>query len=204
MPSLMRQGLASAATLLLNRSAMLYCGDAAVAGMSIVTRIMMLISSVLIGFGQGYQPVCSYNYGAKHYDRVIEGFNYCVKFGTVMMTAAAVLLWISPASVVGWFRNDPEVISVGARGLRWQACALPLMSYSTLSNMMLQAAGKGLKASITSSARSGIFFIPLILILPSLLGLSGVIMAQAIADVLAFLLCVPVASGELKIMRSEK
>ena len=203
MPSLMRQGLNSVSTMFINHSAAFY-GDAAVAAISISMRIANFLFCIAIGIGQGFQPVSAFNYGARIYSRVKEAFLYAMKSGTIILALLGILGWIFSEPLVQLFRNDPEVISVGARGLRWQACALPLMSYSTLSNMMLQAAGKGLKASITSSARSGIFFIPLILILPSLLGLSGVIMAQAIADVLAFLLCVPVASGELKIMRSEK
>ena len=196
MPSLARQGLAAVSTLLLNRYARLYGGDAAIAGMSIVTRVLMLLSSALIGFGQGYQPVCSYNYGAKRFDRVQEGYRFCVKYGTLLMTAAAAvcLIWAKP--IVGWFRDDAEVVAVGAAALRWQASALPLLATSVLTNMMLQATGQGVKASITSSARSGIFFIPLILTLPRAFGLLGVEMTQAWADVLTFLLCLYVMRGE--------
>ena len=196
MPSLARQGLAAVSTLLLNRYARLYGGDAAIAGMSIVTRVLMLLSSALIGFGQGYQPVCSYTYGAKRFDRVQEGYRFCVKYGTLLMTAAAAicLIWAKP--IVGWFRDDAEVVAVGAAALRWQASALPLLATSVLTNMMLQATGQGVKASITSSARSGIFFIPLILTLPRAFGLLGVEMTQAWADVLTFLLCLYVMRGE--------
>jgi len=196
MPSLVRQGMAAISMLLLNRYARVYGGDAAIAGMSIVTRVLMLLSSALIGFGQGYQPVCSYNYGAKRYDRVREGYLFCVKYGTLLMAAAAAvcLIWARP--IIGWFRDDPAVIAVGATALRWQAAALPLLATSVLTNMMLQATGKGLKASVTSSARNGIFFIPLIFILPRCFGLLGVEMTQAWADVLTFLLCLYVMRGE--------
>ena len=196
MPSLARQGLAAVSTLLLNRYARLYGGDAAIAGMSIVTRVLMLLSSALIGFGQGYQPVCSYNYGAKRYDRVQEGYRFCVKYGTLLMAAAGAICLVWARPIVGWFRDDPEVVAVGAAALRWQASALPLLATSVLTNMMLQATGQGGKASVTSSARNGIFFIPLILTLPRAFGLSGVEMTQAWADVLTFLLCLYVMRGE--------
>ena len=203
MPSLARQGLAAVSTLLLNRYARIYGGDAAIAGMSIVTRILMLNVSVLIGFGQAYQPVCSYNYGAGLYTRVREGYRYCVKYGTVMMTTAGILCIVFAPTVVGWFRDDPAVIPIGAAALRWQASAMPLLAPSILTNMMLQAMGKGVKASITSSARNGIFFIPLILILPHYFGLTGVEMTQAWADVLTFLLAMPMAYSELKRMKTD-
>ncbi len=200
MPSLMRQGMAAISTLLLNRYARLYGGDAAIAAMSIVMRVLMLLVSALIGFGQGYQPVCSYNYGAARYDRVKEGFRYCVKYGTILLTGAGAFCFLAAKPIVGWFRDDPAVIAVGTAALRWQAVMLPLLATSVLTNMMLQATGKGIKASVTSSARNGIFFIPLILTLPRLFGLTGVEMTQAWADVLTFALCVPVARTELKRM----
>ena len=203
MPSLARQGLAAVSTLLLNRYARFYGGDAAIAGMSIVTRILMLNVSLLIGFGQAYQPVCSYNYGAGRRTRVRAGYRYCLQYGTIMMTAAGVLCVVFAPTVVGWFRKDPDVIAIGAAALRWQASVLPLLTASILTNMMLQSMGKGVKASITSSARNGIFFIPLILILPHFFGLAGVEMTQAWADVLTFLLAVPMAYSELKHMKTD-
>lgn len=203
MPSLARQGLAAVSTLLLNRFARVYGGDAAIAGMSIVTRILMLNVSVLIGFGQGYQPVCSFNYGAGLNRRVREGYFYCLKIGTLMMTIAGALCVLFAPTVVGFFRDDPAVIPIGARALRWQASVLPLLTTSILTNMMLQSMGKGIKASICSSARNGIFFIPLILTLPHFFGLAGVEMTQAWADVLSFLLAVPMAWSELKNMKED-
>ena len=200
-PSLMRQGMAAISTLLLNRYANFYGGDAAIAGMSIVSRILMLMMSALVGFGQGYQPVCSYNYGAGLYKRVKEGYFFCIRYGTIILSVFSVLCLIFAKPVVGWFRDDPAVIAVGSTALRWQAAALPLMATSILTNMMLQATGKSLKSSITSSSRNGIFFIPLILILPRFFGILGVEMTQAWADVLSFFLAVPLAYSELKKMK---
>lgn len=193
LPSLARQGLAAVSVVLLNRSAYFYGGDAAIAGMSIVNRAMQLLVSALIGFGQGYQPVCSYNYGARLYGRVREGFFFCVKWGTALMLAAGLLCFLFPERIVSFFRNDPAVIAVGSQALRWQAAALPLMASTVLTNMMLQATGQGIRSTITSSARNGLFFIPLILTLPRLFGLQGVEMTQAIADALSFLLALPFA-----------
>lgn len=191
-PSLIRQGMNAVSVVLLNRFANAYGGDAAIAGMSIVNRIMQLLLSALIGFGQGYQPVCSYNYGARQYNRVQEGYFFCVRYGTIMMSLAAAFCLLFPSQIVAFFRDDSAVIAVGATALRWQAAALPLMATSNLTNMMLQASGQGLLSSITSSARNGIFFIPLILTLPRLYGLRGVEMTQACSDVLTFLLCLPI------------
>ena len=199
-PALMRQGLAAIATLLLNHAAGNAGSDAAIAGMSVVTRVMMLLASAMIGFGQGYQPVCGFNYGAHLYDRVKEGYFFCVKYGTIFLAGASALCLGFAPQIIRFFRNDPDVISVGAVALRAQAISLPLMATIVITNMMLQACGKGLKASIVSAARNGIFFVPLILILPRLLGLFGVEITQAVSDVLSFVLAIPFAASELKKM----
>ena len=200
LPALFRQGLAAVSTLLLNQMAGRMGGDAAIAGMSVVTRVLMLLSSAMIGFGQGYQPVCGFNYGAGLYARVKEGFYFCVKYGTIFLTAMSALCLAFAPQIVGFFRDDPAVIAVGTVALRAQAVTLPLMAAIVLANMMLQSMGKGLKASITSSSRNGIFFIPLILILPRFFGLFGVEITQACADALSFMLAVPIAVSELKKM----
>ncbi len=200
MPALIRQGLAAIATVLLNRAAGVY-GAAAIAGMSVTTRTMMFVSSALIGFGQGYQPVCSFNYGAKKLDRVREGYFFCVKYGTVFLLAMSAFCIAFAPNIIGFFRNDPAVIEVGKVALRCQAVALPLMACTVITNMMLQSIGKGLKASITASARSGLFFIPLILILPKVFGLFGVEITQAISDVFAMLIALPFAKSELEKMK---
>ena len=200
LPALFRQGLAAVSTLLLNQMAGMMGGDAAIAGMSVVTRVLMLLSSAMIGFGQGYQPVCGFNYGAGLYARVKEGFYFCVKYGTIFLTAMSALCLAFAPQIVGFFRDDPAVIAVGTVALRAQAVTLPLMAAIVLANMMLQSMGKGLKASITSASRNGIFFIPLILILPRFFGLFGVEITQACADALSFMLAVPIAVSELKKM----
>ncbi len=198
MPSLFRQGLAAVATLLLNHAAGTYGGDAAIAAMSVVTRVLMMLSSALIGFGQGYQPVCSFNYGAGLFSRVKQGYFFCVKYGTIFLMAAAALCFVFADPIIAFFRNDPEVIKVGRVALRAQAISLPLMGTIVMTNMMLPSSGKGIKATIASSSRNGIFFIPLILILPRVFGLFGVEITQACADVLSFGLAVPLALLELR------
>ncbi|MCR5486947.1 MAG: MATE family efflux transporter [Lachnospiraceae bacterium] len=200
-PSLFRQGLAAVATLMLNHSAGHYGGDAAIAGMSVVTRALMLISSALIGFGQGYQPVASFNYGADKKGRVREGFFFCLKYGTAFLVLGAGFCIAFAPQIVAFFRDDPEVVRIGTTALRAQALALPLLAATILTNMLLQSIGQGKKASVTSAARSGIFFIPLIWILPRVFGLWGVEITQAAADVLSAALAIPIAASELRKMK---
>ncbi|MBQ6229908.1 MAG: MATE family efflux transporter [Eubacterium sp.] len=200
-PSLFRQGLAAVATTLLNHAAGKYGGVAAIAGMSIVSRVMMLQMSALIGFGQGYQPVCSFNYGAKKKERVREGFWFCVKWGTIVLFMLGALCIAFAPDVVSLFRNDADVVAVGKTALIFQAAVLPINAFSIMTNMMLQSIGRGFKASITSSARNGIFFIPAILLLPYLLGLRGVEITQMVADVMTLGITIPFAISELRKMK---
>ena len=186
-PSLTRQGLASISIALLNNAAGVY-GDEAIAGMSIVARIAFIFLAVTIGLGHGFQPLCGFSYGAGLYGRVRKGYGFVLRLGTAIMLVFAALGLIFPEAMVGFFRNDPKVIEVGAAALRWQMVTLPLVPLVMYTNMILQTTRHPWEANIMAMSRNGLFFIPIILILPHLLGLSGVEMAQAVADAMSAIL----------------
>ena len=189
-PSLFRQGIGSVATTVLNNAAAAF-GDPAIAAMSIVSRVMMFANSLVIGFGQGFQPVCGFNYGAKKYDRVREGYYFCVKYSSIFLLCAAVLGEIFAPQVLSWFRgDDAQVISIGSLALRLQCITLPSFGFIMISNMMMQTTAHTFQASVTALARQGLFFLPLIAVLPRVMGLLGVQSAQTIADGLTFFLTV--------------
>ena len=191
MPSFSRQGLASIASILLNQQATIY-GDAAVAAMAIVTKIFMMIFSVMIGFGQGYQPVVGFNYGAGIIERVKKAMKFTLIVGMIGMTsAAAVLFMVAPLLMKLFISDDPAVLDIGTMALRAQAISMPLIPIGTVANMTFQSVGKAWRATIMSSMRQGIYFIPLIFILPAAFGLNGVVATQAAADVLTALTCAP-------------
>lgn len=200
-PALFRQGLASVATICLNHAASVY-GDAAIAGMSIVSRIMMFANSALIGFGQGFQPVCGFNYGAGKYKRVLDAYWFCVKFSFFVLVGMAVVVYLTAPQLVTVFRKgDPDVIEVGTAALRYSVLAFPLSSWIIMCNMMLQSIGKGIKASIVSSARQGIFFLPLIMILPYFFGRTGVEICQSVSDVFALTISIPIGMSVIREMK---
>ena len=190
-PSMMRQGLACVATMSLNFAAGAY-GDSAIAAMSIVSRIAMLSFAVVIGLGQGFQPVCGFCYGAGLYDRLKEAYKFTVTIGTIFLVVLAIVGWMISGTLIGVFRDDPEVIAIGIVALRWQLCVFPVNALILASNMLAQTCCKPWRANILAAARQGLFFIPLIFILPSYFGLLGVEMCQAVSDVLSFTLTVPI------------
>ncbi len=206
-PSLCRQGLGSIAGIFLNHSAGIYAGiygDAAIAGMSIVTRVTMFANSALIGFGQGFQPVCGMNYGAGKFSRVREAFWFCVKYATVFLIFISLTGGIFAENIVTIFRReDADVIRIGTLALRLQCLVFPFSAWIVMCNMMLQSIGKALKASIVAAARQGLFFIPLIWILPYFFGLLGVQMCQTVSDVFSLLLSIPLGLSVLKEMKTE-
>lgn len=208
-PSLCRQGLASVAQICLNHAAGAYGGDfsdAAIAALSIVGRISMFANSALIGFGQGFQPVCGMNYGAKQYSRVREAFRFCVKYAAVFLIVVSVAGIVFAKPLVTLFRKeDEDVIRIGTLALRLQCLVFPLNAWIVMCNMMLQSIGKAAKASLVAAARQGIFFIPLIWILPAFFGLLGVQMCQTWSDACSFLLSLPLGISVLREMkRSEE
>lgn len=186
-PSLLRQGLTSLATVLLNSEAAAY-GDAAVAAMSIVSRIIFFVFSFALGIGQGFQPVSGFNYGAGKYDRVRKSFRFTVLLSEGVLFVMIVVVMLLSGNLIQIFRDDPTVIEIGTRALRLQCLALITIPMCMVTEMLLQSTGKKLGASILSSLRSGVFFIPALLILAKVRGLSGIQEAQPLAFVLA---CIP-------------
>ena len=203
MPSLCRQGLNSVGTICLNLGAGAY-GDAAIAAMSIVGRIVMFANSCVIGFGQGFQPVCGFCYGAKKYDRVKSAFRFCVKSATIFLCCAAVIAFLFAPGLVALFRRgDTEVIEIGKVALRAQCLTFPLSAWIMLCNMMMQTIGKSVRASFLATARQGLFFVPAVLILPRLLGLFGLQISQTVADVITFAVSIPLQLSVFREMDAE-
>ncbi len=198
LPSFCRQGLASVATVILNFAAGPY-GDAAIAAMSIVNRFMVFVNSSLIGFGQGFQPVCGFNFGARRYDRVLESFWFCVKVAVVMLTTFGIITFVFSRPIITAFRReDLQVIEIGTLVLRLQVLTMPLQAWMTMVNMLSQSIGYGFRSSIVAMGRQGLFLIPSLLVLPRIYGILGLEIAQPIADVLTFILATVIVAGILK------
>ena len=197
LPSLARQGLASFATICLNWAIRPY-GDAAIAAMGVVQRVMMFGGSAMIGFGQGFQPVCGFNYGAQLYSRVRQGFWFCVKTSTGFLAVISLLGFLAAPQLISLFRDDPEVVAIGAAALRFQYVTFCTMSWVTMSNMMLQTIGRTGPATFLAMARQGIFFVPLVWLLSGTLGLLGVQITQSASDLLTLLAAIPIQRRVLR------
>ncbi len=198
LPSLFRQLFNSAAAVALNYSAALYAlpgqEASAVAAFAVVTRIMMFAFSTVLGFCQGFQPVCGFNYGARLYGRVRQSFLFTLSVSSLFLLVISTAGFIFAPQVVALFRSeDPVLLDIGTTTLRWQCAAFPLIALSTTTNMLFQNIRMTLPATLLSIGRNGIFFLPAIILLPMAFGLLGVQMAQAVADLCTFLLSLPYA-----------
>ena len=189
-PSLLRQGLNSFTTMLLNLQCAPY-GDAAVAAMSIVSRIIFFSFSLVIGIGQGFQPVSGFNYGAGHYERLRKAFRFTLALSEGVVIAASTVLVIFSGSLIQLFRDDPQVIGIGTRALRLQAIAQLLLPICSTAEMLYQSTGHRIGATALSSLRSGVLFIPTLLLLSNWRGLPGIQEAQPLAILLAIPITIP-------------
>lgn len=198
-PSLCRQALASLATIVLNLMAGHFGGDAAIAAMSVASRIMHLAFAAILGFGQGFQPVCGFNYGAGLYARVKEAFWFCVKLGTTLLVVASAAGFVFAPQLVALFSSDGAVLEQGAVALRLQCVSFPLTAWFAMSTMLMQTIGRVVPASFLSMARQGLFFIPLVIVLPLFIHaflpavspVLGVQLALPLADVLTSVAAIP-------------
>ncbi len=199
-PSLCRQGLSSVSTISLNWVAGTFGGDPAIAAMGIAARVMHMAFAAILGFGQGFQPVCGFNYGAGLYSRVKEAFWFCVKLGTVLLFVASVAGAFFAPELVGLFSTDPAVIEIGTLALRLQCVSFPLMAWTVMCTMLTQTMGRVVPASFLSLARQGLFFIPIVIGVPYLIAwaihgvdpILGVQMAQPLSDIGTAAVSVPV------------
>lgn len=191
-PTLCRQGLASLASVATNRAVRPY-GDAAIAAMSIISRIIHFQGSVVRGLSQGCQPVAGFSYGAKKYRRVYDSTRFTVRVGTVfMLVVSAVFFALAPNVMHLFCKGNAEVVSVGTMALRAYSIVAPLTGLITTISMVLQSIGKSGQATLLSCCRQGLFLLPLLLLLPAQIGLTGVQLAQPLADALTFCVALPI------------
>lgn len=189
-PTICRQGFASVSSALLNNAASAY-SDAAVAALTISNKVYLLVRSIVIGIGQGFQPVAGYNFGAGNKTRTRQAFWFSTLLGSGICIAGAVLVALFPTQVMSFFRDDADVLRIGREALLYACAVMPFMAYSTYVNQLYQSLGFHQAATLLASCRNGLFYVPLILLLPLRLGLSGVAMSQPAADLLTFLVSVP-------------
>ena len=192
LPTLTRQGLNSISTTVLNVQAAVY-GDVAIASMSVVARVTNLLFSFALGIAQGFQPVSAYNYGAKKYDRVKKATYFTMIFGFCTLAVLCTICYMNASYIIGMFRDEKEIIDIGSTALRFVCLTLSVLPLSAVSNMCFQSIGKSLTAFILACLQGGLIFIPLVVILPRFIGITGIQLAQPLAYIICACISVPTA-----------
>lgn len=191
LPTICRQGLGSVAAAVLNIQAIAYGGDAAGAAITIAGKVYVLVRNIVIGFGQGFQPVAGFNYGAGNRRRAWQSFTFATWVGSVVCVLFAVVTVLFAEPIMGWFSDDTEVLRIGIRYIWLSGAVMPFMAFSTYVNQLYQCLGFKGQATFLASCRQGIFFLPAVLLLPLGLRTLGVVAAQPLADFCTFLVSIP-------------
>ena len=191
LPTICRQGLGSLSAAVLNIQAVKYGGDAASAAITIANKVYTLVRNISLGIGQGFQPVAGYNYGAGNKKRTWQAFVFTVKLGTAVCAAFSVMTIFKTQQIIMWFTQDAEVVRIGTETLNILGAAMPLLAFSTYVNHLYQSLGFRSQATFLASCRQGVFFLPVVLLMPLKIGCIGVQMAQPVADVLTFFVSIP-------------
>ena len=201
-PVLLFQLLASAAMGSINTASKPY-GDYAVAAMGAVTRIMTVVTYVVFGFLKGFQPFAGYNYGAKKYDRLKKSIKLCMIWSTVFCVIAAIVLVVFANPIVALFGTDAEMVGLAEKALRLNAVLFITFGFQMVYASLYLAIGKSLVGSVLSLSRQGIFFFPLVFVLPRLLDLTGVIWVQPMADLLTTIITIIFAVKISRVLSTE-
>ena len=196
-PTLLRQGLMSISSMMLTRTSAAF-GEAVLAGMGLSIRALSLVSAAVIGFGQGFQPVCGAAFGAGDMGRVRAAYRFCMRTLVISLILIGAVLFFTAESLLHLFSAEDATLQIANSALRAQSVVLFAQGAVIMMNMLTQAAGMTLRASFIASSRQGFILIPLILLMPRYFGLIGLILCQSVSDVLSLLLCLPVMRGAIR------
>lgn len=174
--------------IIVNRSMVLYGGDLAVGAYGIVNRLVFLFVMIVIGLNQGMQPIAGYNFGARHYDRLIQVLKYSIAGATAVMVTGFVVGMFFSYACARAFTTDPDLIDKAGRGMRLVVMCFPLVGMQIVTTSFFQSIGHAGKSIFLSLTRQLLFLVPLLLILPTWWGIKGVWMSMPVADGLASIL----------------
>lgn len=183
--TLARQAVVSITYLFMNNILYDLGGEVSVTAYAIVGRMLMFAMFPVLGITQGFLPIAGYNYGAQNYQRVRQTINVAIKYATILATLVFIVLMLFPDAITKMFTTDVEVIKQTPNDMRWVFAATPIIATQLIGAAYFQAIGKAIPALLLTLTRQGIFFIPLILILPKFYGEIGVWMSFPISDVLS-------------------
>jgi len=194
---------ASCVQIICNNSLRTYGGDLAIGAMATINSVIMMVGMPIVGISQGAQPIIGFNYGAKNYDRAAKTFKLCASSATIGLLGGWLIVQLVPGPIVSMFNSDANLVSISVDGIRKYLSMMPLIGVSMIGSNYFQAIGKAKQAMFLSLLRQVILLVPMMLILPRILGLNGVWFAQPIADFISFVVTAVLISREIKSYKLE-
>ena len=186
---------------MINRQMARHGGDIAVGAYGIANRVAFLFVMIVMGINQGMQPIAGYNYGAKLNKRVIEVLKISIKYATIVMIVGTIIVQCFSELISSIFNSDKELISIAASGLRWVFAIFPLVGFQMVTATFFQSIGQVNKAILLSVTRQVLILIPLLLIIPNYLGVTGVWASISISDFMAVIIAMILLNNEMKKMK---
>lgn len=198
LPTFLKQMLISVSIGLLNTAAMTYGGADLLASVGIVTRVIMIPNYIIFGFGQGFQPLAGYNFGAKNKDRVLAGFRYSLLVTSIITTVFCIVFFLFDDIIFRVYDASPEILDFGKPALHYYSIGMLFLGVTNTITVFYQALGRGLEALIMSISRQGILYIIAIIILPKMFGAEGVLLTQTVSDVASVILAISMVTPFIK------
>lgn len=203
-PTLLFQILTSLSIGMINNAAKEY-GGSALAAMGPLTKIMSMGTLIVFGFLKGFQPIAGFSYGAKKFDRLNEAIKTSVLWSTAFCVIFGLAAAVFPVQLMSLFtKGDTEMIRIGAAALRANGLSFMLFGFYTVYSFLFLVMGRAKEGCILGTCRQGICFVPVILLLPRVMGLNGILYAQPAADVLSAVITAFMAVGLHKELRGWK
>jgi len=188
--TLVRQAMVSLTVLLVNNILFTIGGESSITVYAIISRMLMFATFPIFGITQGFLPIAGYNYGAKNWLRVRNTISTSILYASVLATIVFLLIFFYSDFIPQIFSKDDFVSEQTPMALRYVFMALPIIGIQLIGAAYFQAIGKAKPALLLTLSRQGFFFIPLLFILPSYIGLNGVWLSFPIADLLSTLVTI--------------
>ena len=196
--TLARQAMVSITVLLVNNILFSYGGESSIAVYAIISRMLMFATFPILGITQGFLPIAGYNYGAKNTERVRKVISISIRYSVFLASTIFVFIFFFAENIPGIFSKDTTVALETPNALRYVFAALPIIGIQLIGAAYFQAIGKALPALLLTLSRQGLFFIPLLFILPNFYGVMGVWIAFPVADIFSTLMTAYFLNREIR------
>ncbi len=169
----------------INKGLLAYGGDLAVGAYGIVNRVAFVFVMIVMGINQGMQPIAGYNYGAQRNDRLMRVLKLSMMAATAVTTTGFLIAEIFPRECARLFTSDDQLLDMSAHGMRIVMFTFPIIGYQMVVTNFFQSIGRASVSIFLSLSRQMLFLLPMLIILPPIMGADGVWLSMPVSDTVA-------------------